>query len=333
MSSEGIIHKYVNIVKTEFTQYFDLIFEKNYEKRIFEYLFKKYVSVRYFNMREETNYELTLKDAIKAELDLESERLIQKYTEEKVENIKNILIYLAGFDKITKNKKTESIIQKIVDFRKEKLDLKKTTFTRLFKETLDEQIAIKRNFINKYKSDDFDLKMTLLEKDKKIYKAEVKYNIQFSKLYSKSIIKQTFESGLTNEDRLFVEYNLAAVKVLEDIIKEDFETAYMLDFTTTLLSKKAKLTRLLKIIGDDYLKEKLVLSINYNDFEEGNKDELYKIMRQGYKFAVVLDKELKLAEKDISRLEIFSYILINEKAELYKHVSKTKDIVDNIIKI
>jgi len=333
VSTEVITHKYLEIVKSEFEKYFDLIFEQKYEKRIFEILFKKYANIRYYNIRQEENYKLPLKDAIKNELDLECEKLIQKYAKEKVDNILNIFIYITNFDKISKSKNNDLIIEKIEQYRKEKLKLGKKTFSRLFKETLDEQMAIKRNFINKYKSDEFDLTNTLLEKNKQIYKTEMKYNIRFSNLYNKAVIKQAFETGLTNEDRLFVEYNLIATQVLEDIIKENFEKVYIIDFATTLLSKKAKLTRLLKIIGDDYLKENLILSINYNDFIEGNKEELYKIMRDGYKFAVILDKNLKITEKDIGRLEIFSYILVDEKTEAYKQISKTKDIADSIVKI
>jgi len=333
MSAEGIIHKYANIVKTEFTQYFDLIFEEKYEKKIFEYFLKKYVELRYLNISKETNTKTTFKDAIKAEFELDAEKLEQKYSAEKVENIKNIFIYLTEFDKLTTSKKTETAIQKIVDYRKEKLGFKKATFNRLFKQTLEEQATIKRNFINKYKSDDFDLKITALEKEKNIYKVEMKCNIQFSKLYSKEIIKQTFETGLTNEDRLFVEYNLSALQVLEDIIKEEFKKTYILDFAPILISKKAKFTRLLKIIETDYLKEKLILSINYTDFEKESKDELYKIMRQGYKFAIVLDNDLKLSEKDIGRLEIFSHILVSEKAKIYNQIIKIKNIADNLIEI
>lgn len=333
MSTEVVLYKYLEIVKSEFEQYFDLIFEKKYEKRIFEILFKKYVNIRYYNIRQDENLNIDLRNAIKNELDLEGKKLKQKYADEKVENIINIFTYITNFDKISKNKKNDLIIEKIEQYRKEKLGIQKESFFRLFKETLDEQMTIKRNFINKYKSDDFNLKMSLLDKDRKIYKGEIKYNIQFSSLYSNSIIKQTFETGITNEDKLFVAYNMIAAQVLEDMIKGNYEKVYIIDFTTTLLSKKVKYTRLLKIIENDYLKEKVILLINYNEFSNENKDEIYNLMRNGYKFAVTFDKESQVEENNAKRLEVFSYILIDKNTSQYKHLEKSKDIINKIIKI
>ena len=104
MNTDGILHKYLGIVKLEFEQYFDLIFEQKYEKRIFEILFKKYINIRYYNIRQEKNYNLSLKDAVNSELGLEAEKLMQKYAKDKVENIE-VIKDLSGLDRVVIAKK------------------------------------------------------------------------------------------------------------------------------------------------------------------------------------------------------------------------------------
>jgi len=52
-------------------------------------------------------------------------------------------------------------------------------------------------------------------------------------------------------------------------------------------------------------------------------------MRNGYKFAVIFKEDIELSEKDIKRLEIFSYILIDENISKHKQFGNTEKVIIN----
>ena len=45
-------------------------------------------------------------------------------------------------------------------------------------------------------------------------------------LYSTQAIENVFNSGLVAEDKLFVEYNLMSVEIIQDILKGNFKRQY-----------------------------------------------------------------------------------------------------------
>ena len=61
---------------------------------------------------------------------------------------------------------------------------------------------------------------------------------------------------------------MTSVKVLEDIIKFNYDTNYLIDFNLSLFEKKNKLSSLLNIIDNDLLKEKISIKVNYIDYLE-----------------------------------------------------------------
>ena len=113
-----------------------------------------------------------------------------------------------------------------------------------------------------------------------------------------------------SEDILFVEYYLIASTVINDIIKGNVKSQYIVSLPVTVLSKKQKARRLLEILNSEFMKYKITFEISYKNFEK-NKAKIYDLISQGYKFAVLIENE-KLKQENIKRLEVFKYIITDE---------------------
>ena len=151
-------------------------------------------------------------------------------------------------------------------------------------------------------------------------------------IYSNQAIDNVFNSGMVQEDKLFVEYNLIAVEVISDILKGNFKKQYIKEFTTTLLEKSRKLNSLLNIINNAAVQDKVNLKITYKEFLE-NKEIIYELMRNGFRFAIVLDNSFKPQYSNFEKLKTFNYTIANKDLKYYEKVIANESIIKNLIKI
>ena len=81
-----------------------------------------------------------------------------------------------------------------------------------------------------------------------------------------------------------------------------------------------------------FLMEKISMKIRYENFLE-NKEKIYELMRNGYKFAIILDNSFKVNYKNIEDLNMFKYIIINKNLKHYKEIQDFKNSLNNVIEI
>jgi len=120
-----------------------------------------------------------------------------------------------------------------------------------------------------------------------------------------------------------VMYTLVSIMVLEDINNFIYNKKYVVTFDVNLLSKVNKCKQLFKIIDLDFLKDRIIMEIAYDDFIN-NKDVVYEYIRNGYKFAVIIKDDFS---EDVQLLEVFELIILNGKLS---KISKLKKI-DNVL--
>jgi len=327
-----IMQKYIEITKKELSKYMLTIFEKEYDKNIFEDIFKRYIDVRYYDINQKIKKKEDLRKEVLSELQEQRKILVKKYDKLKVTNMCEAFEYIIYFDGVGKYKQIENVITKIVEFREAKLNKKENKeFIKILNKLIQEYSTLKQEYITKFETNKFKLNNKKTGKNNLIL-TTLRYNLEFPKAFKASIIEEVYNSGITKEDRLLVEYNLLNNMLLKDIIKGDFYKEYLIEFEIALLNKKSKLSRVLKIIENEDLKEKINLLIEYKDFTNNNKNDIYSLMRQGYKIAVKLDEEdKKLDEKQINRLNVFSYILIKDKTTHSKELTKIKEISKKVV--
>jgi hypothetical protein len=101
------------------------------------------------------------------------------------------------------------------------------------------------------------------------------------------------------------------------------------EITPTILRKKQKLKQVLEIINDPALQDKINLKIQYEELPK-YKNNLFELMKEGYKFAIELDNSLKDAS-EIEKLTMFSYIVVPKKVRLYKEIMRRYKKADKVI--
>ena len=104
---------------------------------------------------------------------------------------------------------------------------------------------------------------------------------------------------------------------------------YIVEITPTILRKKQKLKQVLEIIDDPALQDKINLKIQYEELPK-YKNNLFELMKEGYKFAIELDNSLKDAS-EIEKLTMFSYIVVPKKVRLYKEIIRRYKKADKVI--
>ena len=327
-----IINNYITIVNTEFKNYINIIYgNEEYNEMIFKQYMDKYIEKRYIKVLSVKSESQSLRKNILNEF-LKLEKNIKKQPKDEIKIMNEIfstIIYLDGVGSL----ETKKAIEKLETIRIEKLKINESDEPKEFTKKMNQEIKIqqenKKQLIEKYETKYFKLKNTKLDRKINVYKTILKHNIKFPAMYSSKIIEKMFNTGVTKEDKLLVEYNLINLQILKDSIKGIYNKNYIIEFQTTLLDKKNKLHRIISEIDNEFVKEKISFTITTDEFTTNNKSDIYDLMRNGYKFSIIIKEDFYT--EDIEKLDVFSYIIISSKHKQYDEIKKNKILNNKII--
>ena len=235
--------------------------------------------------------------------------------------------YVLYFDNVVYYKNLEKTIQKITKLREKILNKNNNGFDKILYEKMTEFIKQKEEFIKKFETEKFFIKISNYPEKLHTYRVNLKYNINFPLVYSNYAIEKAFTTGIIDEDKLIIEYYLITIQVLKDILKQNFTKQYIVEFSSTLLNKPKKFKKLLNIINNTAIQDKLSLKIRYEKFLK-NKDKIYELMREGYKITVVLDNSFEVNFKNLENLNMFKYVIVNKNFKDYEEIKKRKNIIE-----
>lgn len=331
----NVMDEYLEILKKYINKYMKLIFEYRYSKEICERYISKYIDVRYYDFyKEELDQGLTLRKKVMHILRKESEKLGEIYPEN-VNNINNMCLffyYIMYFDNVIYCKNKEKQIENIYKLRIKLLNKEneeiKTELNQLFTEWNNE----KENFFEKFEDKEFNIKISNYKNSKNVYRINLEHKIKFPILFSEIAINKAFNTGLINEDKLYIEYYLTALKIIKDIIKQDFKKQYIVEFTDSLLSKEKKIKGILNIIDNPVIQEKINLKIRYEKYMQ-YKNEIHELMRKGYKIAIIVDNSFEVNYTNLEKLDLFSYVLVSNTLYKYYEILDYDKIAGKIIEI
>ena len=326
----NVMEEYIGMSKRHITEYANLIFEEQFEEEIFNDYLALYINVRYYNIVDNTvNKQLKLR--IPWELEREKDKLIINF-EDKQKNIEdifefyNFVLYL---DNVIANRTWDKVIEDVCLFRIEKLQMGNEQFRPRFEKLISINEKEEEKFFENFKTDEFTLKLTYYKDINSVQRVNLKHNFNIP-LYSISAIEQAIAKGVINEDRLFIEYYLITTQVLKDIIKGNFDKQYIIEFAESILAKKQKINKLLNIIKNVAIQDKLSLKMKYSVFLK-NKEQIYGLMQNGYRIAMILDEKYVFNLEEVEKLNMFNIILINKEYKYHEELVKHKDILKNII--
>jgi len=349
--SKNLFAEYVEMSTKNIYKYLKFIFKENYDEQIANIYVQKYIDSRYYNLlyKESSRiFYLRIKEALAKEMN----KLLGKNKDEKnrtedyvrfrkkekiIKDMYTCFDYIFFFDRVRNIESMkritsiEEVVDKLYERRENEYEIKtrpgnKEKFLSLVKDSMDEA----ERFLDRYFADKtFELAIKKHNSAKYLYNVELVSNVKIPMIYSKEAIDMAFNSEDIKEERLPAEYLLLSLLVLRDIVEINFKDEYLVEITPSILTKKKKCLKILQIINDPELQDKINLKITYRDFLK-YKEEIFELIKEGYNFALILDDEFQ-DEKEIQKLQMFSYIIVGKHLKCYKKIAKIYNKKDKII--
>lgn len=329
----NIINQYIDIVKKQITTYMKAVFNNKFKKDYNDRFIEKYINTRYFDFYG-SNESTNIRKRIIEQLKNVKDEIIINHIEDRelVEQMCVFFYYVLYFDHVVYYKDLREKINKTAKLRYKVLGKQSEAYSEdiyLKMVNFEEQ---KKQLIEKFSTDEFILKLSNYQENAKIYRANLMYKIKFPREYSEYAIKKAFTTGNVGEDRLFIEYYLVVIQVLKDILKQNFKRQYIVEFSHTLLSKTQKLKSLLNIINNPGIQDKISLKIRYENFSK-KKEEIYNLMREGYRIALIIDNSFEIDYVNIEMLKMFKYVIIDKQSKKYEEMMEYRSSLDNVLEI
>ena len=96
------------------------------------------------------------------------------------------------------------------------------------------------------------------------------------------------------------------------------------------MKKEKKLKQKLRIIDNLAIQDKIILKIEYENFDT-NRDLIYALMQEGYRFAVIIDDAFSPSMTNIKKLEMFEYLLVSDKNKNYEKIQQNENKIKKTI--
>ena len=315
----NIVDEYISFSQKAIKKYLQTILERYFDQDIYDDLINAYLNTRYYNMYPEAEKRFEINIPYYLKKALEDFKEDPKYRS-KAKYMFQMFKYILYFDGVCECDSVRTLISEINDYRIHELNLQDDNFETKFYNLLKDDLVAKKEFIDSFEDKNFNVDYIKIKNQ--IFDCKLSHNLKFSKLYSDYAITKVFNNKEISEQKMFVTYSLVTTKILLDIIKGNFQKNYLVDYKVSLKAKPKKQKRLLNIIDNDIVKEKISLKINYQDFIE-NKEDVYELTRNGFQVAICLDQTFTLTDESRELLKIFAYI-ITQDPNLYDSIKSPK---------
>lgn len=319
----NIMEEYIKITQKYLTSYFRLTLSNKFSRKMSDELLKEYIDTRYYLIDEKTNRN-ELKTKIVKNIKNKKAELIQEYPEEKekIELLEKLYKYVPYLDNVIKTSDFNIVIAKIVEERRVSVRKKDEDFIDNLTNLIENHNREIEQLLQKLESNQFYIEYKKVSENLDVKEVKLKYNIKFSNLYSEFAINKAFETGNTKEDRQFVEYYLLSHDIIQDFLQGKIKQQYIIELVETTIEKKQKMKRLLEIIDNPTMQDRISLRIQYSEYRK-NKQEIQELMRKGFKFAIYINEFLNYEE--IGKLPIFKYILLDKSSKNYDEIMKQRE--------
>lgn len=320
----NLMERYVELTKKQIHFYLKEVLGSKYKKAYCDRFTEKYINIRYYNFYKNSSNYAIRKNVIEALKELQEDMIISNISDrDLIEKTNLFFYYILYFDDVVYYKDLHKVAEKLEKLRKKLLNKENDYWQENFVSEMKEWIEKKNDFLNSFDSKDFFLKIRNYPEKLNLYRVNLKHNVKFPMEYSEFAIDKVFKTGIIEEDKLTIEYYQIGIQVIRDILKQNFKREYIVEFSDSILKKTNKLKNLLNIIDNVAMQEKISLKIRYEQFIK-NKEIIYELLCKGFKIAVVIDNSFEASFKNIENLEMFRYVLINNKSKQYQAICEQR---------
>lgn len=328
----NLMDQYIQNTRNNIKDFTKMFFGEEYNEEISNEYIDTYIESRIYNFGEgkdkffyiRINSNLSIK---KNELQMRFPKIEEKVLDDNL-RIYQFVFYIDGVRPIAD---LPQFCKLVCDKRNTQFELKSVInleerLLKLIKRVNEE----KESFFKKYETEYFSLNIEKYKLIDNTYKVDLNYEFKIPYIYSEKVIEEVYNEGVINEDKLMIEYTLLTLLCIKDINKGKFDTKYIVNFASSLYKKKQKLKQTLKILDNAVAQDKVFLKLNYQDFEE-NKELIYELMKDGFRFAIIIDDTFNPSIMDLKKLSIFKYLLIEEQSKNFDEIKRLEQYLNNIV--
>jgi hypothetical protein len=315
-----IFEDYIKFIDSFLCNYYRILLDNKYERRLVRPFVEKYINIRYYN--EYVVRESKFTDVLNKELNNIAKEMIEENgnREDTIKNIFALFSYILFFEKCDNFNGLNALLKSLFEDK-----IVTLTYSESQKDELNElvrgYISKKKEFFELFDFNDFMLFGNRYSKD--VYVMDLIQNYTLSKLYSKYAIDTAYNSEVVNENKIYLELMMLSGRVLQDIINFNFKNDYVVDFPASLFDKPKKILKYLKMLDNEYLKTKISLKVKYADYKKYKKN-INSLINDGYSISLELDDTYDM---DFNHLLLFSYIFVNKKSKYYDIIINSKEDV------
>jgi len=328
----NLMDQYIQNTRNNIKDFTKMFFGEEYNEEISNEYIDTYIESRIYNFGEgedkffyiRINSNLSIK---KNELQMRFPKIEEKVLDDNL-RIYQFVFYIDGVRPIAD---LPQFCKLVCDKRNTQFELKSVInleerLSKLIKRVNEE----KESFFKKYETEYFSLNIEKYKLIDNTYKVDLNYEFKIPYIYSEKVIEEVYNEGVINEDKLMIEYTLLTLLCIKDINKGNFDTKYIVNFASSLYKKKQKLKQTLKILDNAVAQDKVFLKLNYHDFEE-NKELIYELMKDGFRFAIIIDDTFNPSIMELKKLSIFKYLLIAEQSKNFDEIKRLEQYLNNIV--
>lgn len=328
----NLMDQYIQNTRNNIKDFTKMFFGEEYNEEISNEYIDTYIESRIYNFGEGEDKFFYIR--INSNLSIKKNELQMRFPkiEEKVLD-DNLRIYQFVFyiDGVRPMADLPQFCKLVCDKRNTQFELKSVInleerLLKLIKRVNEE----KESFFKKYETEYFSLNIEKYKLIDNTYKVDLNYEFKIPYIYSEKVIEEVYNEGVINEDKLMIEYTLLTLLCIKDINKGNFDTKYIVNFASSLYKKKQKLKQTLKILDNAVAQDKVFLKLNYQDFEE-NKELIYELMKDGFRFAIIIDDTFNPSIMELKKLSIFKYLLIAEQSKNFDEIKRVEQYLNNIV--
>ena len=319
----NMLEEYINFEKNNILLFAKEVLSTLFDEEIFLKLLNSYIDNRYYNYygNNETNIEENVFIHLKKVFDKLNEDLDEE-SKEKLTEMYMIFNYVLCFDEVN-NLKDKTLIKLLCDYRKDLFGITDGIFQENITKFIINTKKKRSKFFDYFNTNEFYLEKYSTTKDYLI-DVELKYSINFPRIYSEYAIDRVFNESDINEDKLFVEYYLLTRMIIKDIKACIFNRFYLIEFAVSLFEDKERLDKLLLVASNDLFKSQTIFKINYNDYVNYGS-RIKDLIRDGYKFAIDIGEEN--IDDDYILMSIFEYVIISNKSKYCNEIGENDKII------
>lgn len=188
------------------------------------------------------------------------------------------------------------------------------------------------NILDKLDTNTFEVKYNKIVGQKNLYGVVLNHNISFSKVYSDYIVDKTYNEGIISEDKIAVLLNLLLCKIVTDLMNSNYDAKYIVYIPNALYGKDKKLDKIISTIDNEYAKNHVYFLTSVSNMIS-NKDDIKRLRKKGYGFAIAFNKHVDLKNDDMGYIYMADYYFMDSYLDADKVcASIPSEIIKQIIK-